>query len=125
MITTKISLMITLLTLIVTPLLFTPLQSFAADTASANHSNLTDFSYPNHHCNTKPAKPSKPARLATFEDVDVYNIAIAEYNVQVALYNKAIKIYKVCINQYIKAGNSDINIIRTKLNSALKEARTN
>lgn len=89
----------------------------------ANESNLDNFTYPSHQCGKKLTKPSKPARLASFEDIDGYNNAITDYNIQVTEYNKAIKTYKSCINLYIKNGNHDINIIRTKLNKALKDAR--
>ncbi len=107
------------------PLLLIPLQILATDEAVTSHSNLTDFSYPNHNCNNKPAKPVKPERLKSFADIDTYNSDIAEYNIEVTTYNQKIKLYKSCINKYIKNGNHDINTIRIKLNAALKEARTN
>lgn len=93
-------------------------QSFATE------SNLDNFNYPSHKCGTKVKKPKKPKRLPSNENVDKYNSAIVEYNINVAAYNKEIKIYKSCINRYINNGNHDINIIRKKLSSALKEART-
>ena len=98
---------------------------YTKESSPTHHSNLNNFSYPYHNCKNKPTKPIKPARLSSFQDIDAYNIAIAEYNIQVAIYNKTIKIYKSCVNQYIKNGNNDINAIRTKLNKALKEARSN
>ena len=90
----------------------------------ASESNLDNFTYPSHECGEKIKNPKKPARLSTFEDVDDYNNVIVEYNIQISDYNKKIKSYKSCINQYIQNGNHDINIIRKKLNKALKEART-
>lgn len=93
-------------------------------TCFASGSNLDNFTYPPHECGEKVKKPTKPAQLSTFENVDDYNNAIIEYNIQVADYNKKIKDYKSCINQYIQNGNHDINIIRNELNKALKEART-
>ena len=89
----------------------------------ANESNLDNFNYPSHNCGDKVKKPKKPARTASFEHIDKYNSAIAEYNIKVSTYNKNIKNYKSCINQYIQNGNHDINIIRKKLNAALKKAR--
>ena len=89
----------------------------------SSESNLDNFTYPSHECGEKVKIPNKPARLSTFENADDYNSAIIEYNIQVADYNKNIKNYKSCINQYIQNGNHDINIIRKKLNEALKDAR--
>lgn len=89
----------------------------------ANESNLDSFNYPSHNCGHKVKKPKKPARLASFEDVDEYNSAIVRYNIEVTTYNKEIKTYKSCINQYIQNGNHDINSIRKTLNAALKDAR--
>jgi len=109
---TKYSLIISLLFIIMTT------QSLA------DESNLENFSYPSHTCGEKIKKPKKPARLATYENVEAYNAAIVEYNIEVANYNKETKFYKTCINQYIKNGNNDINIIRKQLNNALKKART-
>ena len=59
----------------------------------ANESNLDNFNYPSHSCGEKIKNPKKPARLASFEDVDEYNNAIIEYNIKVATYNKTIKSY--------------------------------
>ena len=89
----------------------------------ANESNLDGFSYPSHTCGEKVKKPKKPARIASYEDVNEYNSAIVKYNIKVTAYNKEIKSYKSCINQYIQNGNYDINKIRKTLNTALKEAR--
>lgn len=104
-------------------LLIISYESLAADENDTTFSNVTNFSYPNHPCNNKPEKPIKPEKLSTYEKVEDYNNAISNYNVRVVEYNKEIKNYKSCINQYIKNGNQDINTIREKLNSALKEAR--
>lgn len=101
-----------------------PLLILISHSSFASESNLINFSYPDHTCDSKPTKPLHPPKLSTIKDVDTYNHTIAEYNVQVAEYNKLIKNYKSCINQYIKNGNQDITIIRKKLNSALKEARS-
>ncbi len=108
---TKFSLLLSLLFLLIS------FQCFS------NESNLDSFEYPSHECGNKVKKPEKPARLASFKNIDEYNSAIVEYNINVAAYNKEIKTYKSCINQYINNGNHDINIIRKKLNTALKEAR--
>jgi len=98
--------------------------SFADEEAPSN-SNLNDFTYPNHTCKGRPAKPTKPSNLSADNDVERYNQEISKYNINVVDYNKEIKIYKSCINQYIKNGNHDINTIRQHLNNALKEARSN
>lgn len=92
-------------------------QSLAAE------SNLEDFTYPPHSCGEKIKKPIKPAKLSEHDDVETYNAAITEYNIKVTDYNKEIKTYKTCINQYIKNGNNDIDIIKKRLHNALKEAR--
>ena len=99
--------------------------SFAVDDTETTLSNSTGFSYPNHFCNSKPVKPFEPEKESTYKKITDYNNAISSYNVKVIEYNKEIKNYKACINQYIKNGNKDINTIREKLNSALKEARKN
>jgi hypothetical protein len=96
----------------------------ADETSSSEDSNLTDFNYPSHNCGKKIKKPKKVARFKSFEDVNHYNSAIVEYNINVASYNKKIKIYKSCINQYIESGNNDIDVIKKRLNKALKEARS-
>lgn len=99
--------------------------SFAVDDAETTLSNFTGFSYPNHSCNNKPVKPIEPDKASTYKKVTDYNHAISSYNVKVIEYNKEIENYKSCINQYIKNGNKDINTIKEKLNSALKDARKN
>lgn len=76
-------------------------KSFASETEQTN-SNLDNFSYPTHRCNSKPIKPIKPAKFASSDDVETYNNEISKYNINVATYNKKIKKYKSCINQYIK-----------------------
>ena len=98
-------------------LLLSPLPCFA------NDSNLEDFNYPPHECGEKIIKPTKPSRITSYKDVDDYNNAVTEYNINVTTYNKEIRTYKSCINQYIKNGNHDMNIIRKELNEALKDAR--
>ena len=105
-------------------LAITSTQVFAEKKKETTGSNLTNFTYPTHSCGSNPSKPAKIPGLASFIDVDAYNIAIAQYNVQVAIYNKNIKPYKKCINSYINSGNADIEVIKKQLNSALKEARS-
>ena len=97
-------------------LIFTLSFSLLSQHCFATESNLDDFKYPSHSCGEKIKKPKKPEKSAAYEDID-------EYNINVATYNKEINIYKSCINRYINNGNHDINIIRKRLNSALKEAR--
>ena len=99
-------------------------QSFANEEILSS-SNISDFTYPNHSCMSKPAKPVKPKDLTSDNDVKRYNREISEYNIDVGDYNEDIKLYKKCINQYIKNGNRDINTIRQRLNNALEEARSN
>lgn len=100
--------------------------SFAEET-TASSSNLENFSYPSHHCGSKPTPPEKvPGLLSTAVssvDVDAHNALVAQYNIRVLAYNKQIKSYKKCINDYIKNGNNDMAIIRNQLDAALKEAR--
>lgn len=91
--------------------------------SSANDSNLDDFMYPSHDCDKKTIKPKKPTKPSTYQSIEKYDSAVANYNIDVIKYNKDIKKYKLCINQYIKNGNHDMNHIRKKLNSALKDAR--
>lgn len=95
-----------------------------ADEDIQAESNIENFTYPAHSCNSKPLKPQKPKQFNPENDVEKYNNEISRYNINVATYNKKIKQYKLCINQYIKKGNEDINTIRKQLNSALKEARS-
>lgn len=111
------------LTILVYGLTANLIQANELKAVIAISSNLTGFSYPSHNCENKPSKPEKAPVLASYIDVDAYNIAVAQYNVRVALYNKSIKVYKRCIDSYIKSGNHDIETIRKKLNTALKEAR--
>ena len=108
--------------LVFTQLVFTQ-PGFAADEAETN-SNIKNFSYPAHHCKSKPVRPVKPENFSPQDDVEKYNNEISRYNIIVSDYNDAIKLYKACINQYIKNGNNDINTIRQQLNAALKEARS-
>lgn len=109
-------------TIIIFSLLITP-SIHANEILTSEESNLIDFSYPSHGCGEKTKKPIKVARFKTFEDVNDYNSAIVDYNIKVASYNKEIKKYKLCINQYIKNGNNDIDIIKSALKKALKNAR--
>ena len=111
---------LTLNSLLLISLVFSQ-QSLADDIQSG--SNIKNFSYPGHNCKSKPTRPEKPKKFSMQDDVEKYNNEIAKYNINVSDYNNAIKKYKACINQYIKNGNNDIQTIRNKLNSALKEAR--
>lgn len=107
-------------------LVFMSSSVFADDEKEdATNSNLTSFSYPTHTCGSKPSAPGKPPALISSIDVDAHNILVAQYNVRVAIYNKSIKTYKACINDFIKNGNIDMDIIRKQLDAALKEARKN
>lgn len=99
-------------------------QLCVADEEIQAESNIENFTYPIHSCNSKPSKPQKPKQFFPENDVENYNNEISRYNINVSTYNKKIKQYKLCINQYIKNGNEDIKTIREKLNSALKEARS-
>ena len=98
-------------------------QSLATESEPSN-SNINNFTYPSHTCDSKPIKPIKPKKFTSPNNIDKYNNEISKYNINVATYNKKIKTYKSCINQYIKNGNNDIDTVRKKLNSALKEARS-
>jgi len=98
-------------------------QSCASEIKKTTSKPVNFTSYPSHTCKDKPAIPKKPGSASSFENVKIYNMEISKYNLKVETYNREIKIYKTCINQYIKKGNQGINIIRKKLNKALKEAR--
>lgn len=101
-----------------------PTSTLFADEKNPPHSNLSNFTYPEHNCTSKPRKPNKPKKLSSHKSVEAYNFEISKYNIRVATYNKEIGVYKTCINRYIRNGNHDINTIRQHLNNALKEARS-
>lgn len=96
---------------------------FAEQLSETEKSQLSKFQYPSHSCGTKIKHPKIVKQRKNDEMNEQYYRDVAKYNIEVVKYNKEIKSYKSCINQFIKKGNADINVIRRSLVKALNEAR--
>jgi hypothetical protein len=90
-----------------------------------NDSNIIGKVYENHNC-IRPLAVVKP-----LIEVEKTNDMISKYNIEIDEYNKNIKTFRFdaekyieCISLYAKRGQSDINVIKEKVESSIDEANS-
>jgi hypothetical protein len=90
-----------------------------------NDSNIIGKVYENHNC-IRPLSVVKPLIEAekTNDMISKYNIEINEYNKNIKNFRFEAEKYIECISLYAEKGQSDINVIKKKVESSIDEANS-
>jgi len=95
--------------------------------SETNNSDFVISEYPIHTCSL-PLKPIEPSvfngKKDVEQDVEKYNLEIADYNSKVEDYNVRILSYRNCIWEYVSSAKNDIKKIKEKISEAVKEANS-
>lgn len=89
-----------------------------------NNSNFIGQIYNDHNC-LQPmgiVKPIIEEENRTNDMISKYNIEIEQYNKDIKGFKEDAKNYIECISLYSERGKSDMNVIKTKIESSINEA---